>query len=87
MTDIMDDYKIANAKGLSLPYVYMHYAFGELQKARRDVINLTDQIDMIIKTAERMAVRPELSQPQRDALAGFVAGIKDSLKDENRKRL
>ena len=48
---------------------------------------LQDQIDMIIKTGERMAVRPELSQPQRDALAGFVAGIKDSLQDENRKRL
>jgi hypothetical protein len=52
-------------------------------KLQEQVANLQDQIDMIIKTGERMSVDYRLSQQQRNVLAGFIAGIKDSLKEIN----
>jgi Mg2+ and Co2+ transporter CorA len=46
-----------------------------------DVQRLTEKLATIIKTAEQMSVHSELSQPQRDVMAGFVAGVKAELKE------
>lgn len=50
---------------------------GELY--RHDIAQLQAKLDTILITAEALANEESMSQPQRDVMAGFVAGVKEAL--------
>ena len=54
------------------------YRVGKADQAET-IAQLQAKIDTILITAEALVSEERLSQPQRDVMAGFVAGVKEAL--------